>query len=170
MLPEHDIASIEFEHFIYDELKKMNVWKEINSCGTTKVKLDNWVKQADQCWAPPRQKAVKPFMILELGLSQSENQLAHDAHGWLETPGTSALLTLTMNTHRQQPEIIITIVTRAASQDPLELAPPTEVVRITRANNIAAVSSGITIPFKAVMGRESNPILPKGASRLQQSN
>ncbi|KAN0074148.1 hypothetical protein V8E54_008085 [Elaphomyces granulatus] len=167
VLPEHEIASIEFEHFIYDELKRMNVWKEINSCGIIKVKLGNWIKQADQCWAPPRQKPVKPFMILEVGLSQSRNQLARDAHGWLESPGTSVRLAITMNINRQRPEILITpwkpcpkpchVVTRAASQERINLATPSEVVTITRPNNITTVSSDITLPFKAVMGREPRP-------------
>jgi hypothetical protein len=167
VLPEHEIASIEFEHFIYDELKRMNVWKEINSCGTTKVKIGAWVKQADQCWALPKQKPVKPFLILEVGLSQSRNQLARDAHGRLESPGSSVRLALTMNINRKRPEILITpwklcprschIVTRAASQEQINLATPSEVVTITRPNGITTVSSGITLPFRAVMGREPRP-------------
>jgi hypothetical protein len=122
----------------------LNLWDQIDSCGTSTVKIGNWTKQADECWAPSQQ-ATQLSMILEIGLSESVSRLALDIRGWLETAGSTIGVAITMNINRNCPQIIIkrwelcarqySVATRASPASTC-----TDEINITRQNNTTAVS------------------------------
>ncbi|KAL2809614.1 hypothetical protein BJX63DRAFT_434993 [Aspergillus granulosus] len=179
-LTAHETAARHFERIITCELFAMNLDRELASTGSTTVRIINWTKEADCCWAPgPRSKNPKISFVVEVGLSESTPHLALDAHGWLETPSSSVNLVVTIAIRREHPEIILqqwelptrrsNVVTRSS---PI-LAHRTAVIKLSRINNTTSVTgesymNGTTtnitqmdLPFNKILNRPPNPPLER---------
>lgn len=159
--PEHGLASRSVYDYIREEIVAMNLQDEIEPLGGATVQIGNWKKEADECWAPS-QHATQLSLVLEIGLSESASKLTMDAHGWLETAGSTIKVVLTMTISRNNPQITIrhwergprlyNITTR---QLPLSAFCKDEIT-ITHTNNITTVSGDLTLPFEGIVGRVPN--------------
>lgn len=102
--PIHDLVtgicvrSIEYQTCI------MGLTNELLPVGGFTFRLNNWAKEADYCWAPSRQ-LPNPTLVIETGISESSTQLAIDARGWLETPGSPVRQVITIDINQDRPII-----------------------------------------------------------------
>ncbi|KAL2814947.1 hypothetical protein BJX63DRAFT_420556 [Aspergillus granulosus] len=175
----HHAAAGLFHDIITCEKFAMNLRRELMSLGSTTVRIGNWTKEANCCWAPrPLSKNLSLSFVVEIGLSESMPHLALDARGWLETP-SSVNLVVTIAIHHDHPEIILQqwelptrrshIVTRSS---PI-LAHRTAFIKLSRINNITSVTgesymNGTTtnitqmdLPFNKILNRPPNPPLER---------
>lgn len=168
--PAHELAIRSFDLLIFLELRALNVHRVMRSFGSTTVKVGNWKKEADCCWAPASTNARLSFVV-EVGLSESARQLALDARGWLETESSSVGLVVTISIKRGNPEIILHrwelvapghgVLTRSSSLS----ARRTSFLKLFRTNNTTYVTgesymNGTTatitqldLPFDKIVGR-----------------
>ncbi|PTU20048.1 hypothetical protein P175DRAFT_0264353 [Aspergillus ochraceoroseus IBT 24754] len=77
---------------IYEEVAAMQLQDEIRSLGSSTVQIGNWIKEADESWAPPPPAppllpGIQSQLSWRVGLWESASRLALDARGWLETSG-----------------------------------------------------------------------------------
>ncbi|KAE8363285.1 hypothetical protein BDV27DRAFT_8777 [Aspergillus caelatus] len=168
--PAHELAIRSFDSLISLELRAMNVHRDVRPFGSTTVTVGNWKKEADCCWAPASTNARLSFVV-EVGLSESERQLALDARGWLEAYSSSVELVVTISIKCENPEIMVhrwelaprgyVVLTRSS---PLS-ARRTAFLKLSRTNNTTSVTgesymNGTTtttaqldLPFDKVVGR-----------------
>jgi hypothetical protein len=85
---EHNATSQEFLFCVYNEIRAMNLENEIDSLRSSTMQIGNWRKEADECWGPSTQN-LQLNAVLEIGLSESSQRLALDAHGSLEANGST---------------------------------------------------------------------------------
>jgi hypothetical protein len=102
----HERAKRTFDMLIFRELHAMHVDEEVTPLGSTTVTVGDWTKEADCCWAPDSTPTRLTFVV-EVGLFESEQQLAFDADSWLETLSSSVKLVVTISINRESPEIIL---------------------------------------------------------------
>jgi hypothetical protein len=152
------------------ELHAMPLDEEVTPLGSTTVTVGDWTKEADCCWAPDSTSTRLTFVV-EVGLSESERQLAFDADSWLETLSSSVKLVVTISINCESPEIILNrweLIPRRT--DPRMMSPPFSVCRtafinISRENNVTSITgeshvNGTTtavtqldLPFEKIVDR-----------------
>ncbi|CAG8919150.1 unnamed protein product [Penicillium salamii] len=166
----HDFAIRSFEKVIDFELHTIQVHRHIRSFGSATTKIGNWTKEADACWAPVETDARLSFVV-EIGLPESTQHLALDAHGWLESDSPSVNLVVTISIKRNTPEILLRqwelgprqsgVVKRSSPRS----AHCTSFLKLSRTNNTTSVTGesyidGITtttthldLPFNKIVNR-----------------
>ncbi|KAJ5605817.1 hypothetical protein N7510_008598 [Penicillium lagena] len=167
--PAHEHARSKFGHLVDSKLDAMNI-DEVWSLGSATVRIGNWTKQADCCWAPSPTLASLSFVV-EVGLSESTRRLALDAHGWLETSSSPVKVVVTITIKHENPEVILrrwepvprSDGVRTRSYTPL--AHNTATIKLSRSSNTASVTgesdiNGTTttttqldLPFDKIVGR-----------------
>lgn len=174
--PEHEIAAELFKSLVSLELHSMNLEDEVDPLGSTTVTLGSWQKEADGSWGPAS-NTTEPRFVVEVGLSESAQNLAADARGWLETSGSSVKLVITIDIDRSSPEVILHRWEPAPREYHMQTRTPcisacrTETVKLTRTNNSTTVTRGtdtggmndtsatsvlLSLPFEKVVGRPPN--------------
>ncbi|EED15602.1 conserved hypothetical protein [Talaromyces stipitatus ATCC 10500] len=143
--PAHELAIISFDSLISLELRAMNVHRDVRPFGSTTTTVGNWKKEADCCWAPASTNARLSFVV-EVGLLESERQLALDARSWLETYSSSVKLVVTISIKRENPDITFhrwELVPQAygvaTRSSPLS-ARHTAILKLSRTNNTTSVT------------------------------
>ncbi|KAL2829267.1 hypothetical protein BDW59DRAFT_142407 [Aspergillus cavernicola] len=102
----HEIITGLFKALVDRQLLAMGVFDEFIPLASPLTVLGNWAKEPDACWAPESTDDLT--VVLEVGTSESARQLAIDARGWLETPGTTVEACITINLSRAN-NLIITV-------------------------------------------------------------
>ncbi|CAG7962091.1 unnamed protein product [Penicillium salamii] len=174
----HEVAIGHFSLLINLELNAMEVLPDMTACGSTTVKIGNWKKEADSCWAPTLTNPRLSFVV-EVGLSESTRQLALSARSWLETYSSSVKLVVTISTKQENPEIILHrwelvprrsgVLTRSSPPS----ARCTSFLKLSRTNNTTSVTgesymdgttrttTQLDLPFNKVANRPPHPPLER---------
>jgi hypothetical protein len=166
----HEGAKRAFDMLIFCELHAIHLDEDVTPLGSTTVTVGDWTKEADCCWAPDSTSTRLTFVV-EVGLPESERQLAFDADSWLETLSSSVKLVVTISINCERPEIILNrweLVPRRTY--PRMRSPPfsvcrTAFVNMSRENNATSITgeshvNGTTttitqldLPFEKVVDR-----------------
>ena len=159
---DHEIATRALSSKILLKLIEMNVRREIYELGSCTVRIGDWVKEADMCWGPKRQRG-QLSAVLETGLSESSQRLALDARGWLETAGSTVELVIALDLNRDCPQMTVkrwelrprppVPTTRNASE---AMASAVQTITVSRASTLTIVSDSLTLPFTKLVAREPN--------------
>ena len=167
--PAHELAIRSFDILISLELRSMNIYSEMRPLGSSTITVGAWKKEPDCSWAPAS-ASTNPTFVVEIGLSETQRQLALDAHGWLET-SSCVKLVVTISIKRETPEIILRrwelmpwtygITTKSSSP----AARCTEILSLSRTNNTTLVTgksymnntttttTQLTLPFNKIINR-----------------
>ncbi|CRL17846.1 unnamed protein product [Penicillium camemberti] len=92
---DHEILIALLRDLIESQLRSMNVKHEVITLGSPKNVFGSWVKEPDLCWSLET-SCSQPRCIVEIGTSETSRQLSVDAHGWLESPHSSAKAVITI--------------------------------------------------------------------------
>ncbi|GIK03242.1 hypothetical protein Aspvir_007311 [Aspergillus viridinutans] len=84
-----------FRAMIDEQLFSMLVSGEFISLSSPLTVLGSWAKEPDAAWSP--ESTGNLTVVLEVGDSESAQQLAINARGWLESPGTTAETCITID-------------------------------------------------------------------------
>ncbi|KAL4806203.1 hypothetical protein BDV18DRAFT_138987 [Aspergillus unguis] len=84
-----------FKAMVDKQLFDMDVSDEFIPRASPLTVLGDWAKEPDACWGPESTDDLT--VVLEVGTSESAPRLAIDARGWLETPGTTVKICITIN-------------------------------------------------------------------------
>ncbi|KAL4908199.1 hypothetical protein BDW74DRAFT_147036 [Aspergillus multicolor] len=84
-----------FRSALERQLSTMDVLDEYVILGSPLTRIGNFAKEPDACWVT--ESLGKITLVLDTGISETSRQLAVDAHGWLESSGSSVQSCLTMN-------------------------------------------------------------------------
>ncbi|KAL4784101.1 hypothetical protein BJX76DRAFT_367850 [Aspergillus varians] len=91
----HETLTGLFKAMIDKQLVTMGVFDELVPRASPMAVMGNWAKEPNACWAPESTDDLS--VVLEVGASESAPQLAIDARGWLETPGTTVKICITID-------------------------------------------------------------------------
>ncbi|KAJ5534756.1 hypothetical protein N7527_001010 [Penicillium freii] len=92
---DHEILIALLRDLIESQLRSMNVKHEVMTLGSPKNVFGSWVKEPDLCWSL-KTSCSQSRCIVEIGTSETARQLSVDAHGWLESPHSSAKAVITV--------------------------------------------------------------------------
>lgn len=79
---------------------------EMDTLITPIISIGDWYRVAGCCWSPAGNDTS---LILEVGLSESSEELANIAKGWLETPGSTVQMVVTIDINRDEARVRITL-------------------------------------------------------------
>ncbi|CAI7652285.1 unnamed protein product [Penicillium bialowiezense] len=169
----HHVAIREFDYLIISELHRLNVKDEVWATGSATEEIGNWRKEADCSWATSGKPITLRFVV-DVGFPESANQLALDAHGWLETETSPVNLALTITIHRETPDICFNLWELVPREHSAQTGSPplqarrTASLKLCRVNGLTTVtgescrnsittaSTHLELPFDKIVGRSPN--------------
>jgi hypothetical protein len=101
----HDSAVAKFGATFDTQLAYMHLLDDTNMEGSGLMEMENVSKQPDGCWGPYDEDYVT--LTLEVGDSESSNQLVNDARLWLQTIGSHVTQVVTLKIDRNTPRITV---------------------------------------------------------------
>ena len=110
----HETVTSTFRAFIDRQIIIMGLFDDVVFRGSPLTSLGDWNKEPGASWAP--RKSDNLSVVLEVGSSESANKLATDAKGWLETPGATVEVCLTIDI-RNDTELVIDVWRLGARTD-----------------------------------------------------
>lgn len=101
--PAHELAARSFDMLVWLELHAINFQDHLKPFGSTRFTIGNWSKEADCCWSPISSTERQPSLVVEVGLSESTQQLALSARHWVESmPSVSIAIVIAIDRRRPQ--------------------------------------------------------------------
>ncbi|PWY90404.1 hypothetical protein BO94DRAFT_574168 [Aspergillus sclerotioniger CBS 115572] len=85
----HESLNGLFRSLIDRQLFSMSIANEVSCQSSPSVEIRNWTKEPDSCWLPENKD--DPFVVLEVGASETTTHLATSARRWIDTPGSTVL-------------------------------------------------------------------------------
>jgi hypothetical protein len=183
---DHELAMGFFLRTVDDQLRQMNVEKELWCLYTAKMIQRQWHKQADIAWCLVPANFVdtkpQPTLVVEIGVSESLERLRGDAEGWLKNGSaeTQIVLIASVNQVCGPPKVIIekyefdkqdeskrkaskSFSVSISKTDSVELTRLNDTTQIVHTNHITAVQTNsvsaiqIHLPFQKLLNRAPNP-------------
>lgn len=158
MLSPHEVLVAAFNTIMTLKLSHMNLIDRLINKGRTRVKYSSFVKEPDSSWSLFRMEF--PTLVLEVGLSEAVNQLAIEAHGWLEADGSETHVAITAKINRTTPQLVFELWERDAGRTGsmtrgvnMASAFRSQRVEISHSHGVTQVSGEIVIPFEKVLCR-----------------
>ncbi|ODM16824.1 hypothetical protein SI65_07789 [Aspergillus cristatus] len=169
-----DFAVETFRGSIGTQINLMGLRWEMDTSITPTISIGDWYRVADCCWSPAGQN---PSLFLEVGLLESSGRLASTAKGWLEIPGSTVQMVVTIDINKDEARVLITLwelgttfaqppsTRRAATIEIFRLNDKTVVVGDDCYNSPDEEESipitDLVLPFEKVVGRPSEEWLER---------
>ncbi|KAJ5388559.1 hypothetical protein N7509_011100 [Penicillium cosmopolitanum] len=162
-LDSHEIAIKEFDKLVARQVDGLHLDSEVLNPGSGTKIMGNFRKEADSSWAHISDH-LRPKIILEVGLSQSQRQLNLISRGWLQSSDSSVEVVITIGIDRNIPNIQIDRWELTLNPDygrtrfsPPRIASRTESFQISRNNDTTSSAPDLSIDFRKLTGHLQGP-------------
>ncbi|EZF34326.1 hypothetical protein TMEN_6280 [Trichophyton mentagrophytes] len=140
------------------KLGKMGVEYELVSMNESEIQSLNktWRKQPDLAFGLDGHTRW-PVLVIETGMSETQQKLAIDAQGWLEAQGSDTKVVITMNIDKHSPRITFQrwehAYTRHATRSHHPHGSVVQTVEVFHKGVNTRATGELIIPFEKVFGR-----------------